>query len=421
MSALWCQKSTLTRLQCFVGILLALLLQCSCAEIVSVAKNAATNASNSNYDVVECDAMYGENLHGNGCRQALANIYPGRIPRLLSVVKHRRGSSSTTIQVPFEYKDGDSHPSCVITIDLAGPPFRDDTNRLLSYTLRSLVESVITHCVDRATWGGFATYGIKDTGDGLFSRSRGTFNAPLFLTVSITSPYRRNFRPGDTDPRIIPPLQSVLAFWRDEAFRQASKDKVTVMINQLGLQFSRMTEGGRKAWWDSQRFDEVSPGGVGYECKPELGAHGALPIRDCEFASYGFINEGHAPRITPNEPLKFHSGQCVFKAEATQGSADISWAALRAAADILLYRCLEAAHAPATGGQVVYTGAPGSSTSYDMPQNLLITMGKVGIVHETHNDTIGEGGSTTAAGGTQSGLQPVNGSSGVVTDSDQTS
>ena len=134
-------------------------------------------------------------------------------------------------------------------------------------------------------------------------------DAPLFLTVSITSPYRRNFRPGDTDPRIIPPLQSVLAFWRDEAFRQASKDKVTVMINQLGLQFSRMTEGGRKAWWDSQRFDEVSPGGVGYECKPELGAHGALPIRDCEFASYGFINEGHAPRITPNEPLKFHSGK----------------------------------------------------------------------------------------------------------------
>lgn len=65
----------------------------------------------------------------------------------------------------------------------------------------------------------------------------------------------------------------------------------------------------------------------------------------------------------------------------------MSWDALRAAADVLLYTCLEGLDAPRIGGQVVHVGGPGPSTGYDWPENLLMTMGKVGVVHETGNAT----------------------------------
>lgn len=65
----------------------------------------------------------------------------------------------------------------------------------------------------------------------------------------------------------------------------------------------------------------------------------------------------------------------------------MSWDALRAAADVLLYTCLEDIEAPHTGGQVVHTGGPGPSTGYSWPENLVMTMGRVGVVHETENAT----------------------------------
>ena len=59
-------------------------------------------------------------------------------------------------------------PSCAVVIDLAGPPPSDNGVRLWSNTLREMVQALISECVARPGWGGFATYGIKDTGDGLF-------------------------------------------------------------------------------------------------------------------------------------------------------------------------------------------------------------------------------------------------------------
>ena len=58
-------------------------------------------------DLVTCDPIYGDSLNGAACRAALKNVFPYRIPRLVSVVKQKKGSSSTTIQVPVEYKDAD--------------------------------------------------------------------------------------------------------------------------------------------------------------------------------------------------------------------------------------------------------------------------------------------------------------------------
>ena len=81
----------------------------------------------------------------------------------------------------------------------------------------------------------------------------------------------------------------------------------------------------------------------------------------------------------------------MFKAESTSGDAQVPWDAIRSAADTLLWKCLEGDEAPGSGGQVVYTGGPGPSAGYGWPSNLLVTMGKAGIVGQTGNTTTGAG------------------------------
>ena len=87
--------------------LITLCIQCRCASI----NFTATDLSGESVkmpDFVECSPIYGDTLNGASCRKALDKIFPGLIiPRLVSVVKAKKGSSSTTLQVPFEYKDDD--------------------------------------------------------------------------------------------------------------------------------------------------------------------------------------------------------------------------------------------------------------------------------------------------------------------------
>lgn len=56
-------------------------------------------------DFVECSAIYGTDLKPSSCRSALKKIFPGMLPRHLNVVKKKSGSSSTVLQVPYEFKD----------------------------------------------------------------------------------------------------------------------------------------------------------------------------------------------------------------------------------------------------------------------------------------------------------------------------
>ena len=90
----------------------------------------------------------------------------------------------------------------------------------------------------------------------------------------------------------------------------------------------------------------------------------------------------------------------------------IPWDALRAAADTLLYTCLEADQAPGFGGQVIYTGAPGPSTGFTWPADLLVTMGRLGLVIED---------SSAPGRGNVSRSQPINMSPDVFLGSDVTS
>lgn len=97
--------------------------------------------------------------------------------------------------------------------------------------------------------------------------------------------------------------------WRRQAFRKETKNKLTVLINQLEYQATKMVQGGRKAWWDTQRFEEIWLVGVDYQCQRAFGPAGSLQLRDCQRASYDFIQLGITPRITKKAPLRFQSGK----------------------------------------------------------------------------------------------------------------
>ena len=65
-------------------------------------------------------------------------------------------------------------------------------------------------------------------------------DAPLFMTVSVTNPWTPNYRPGDTDPNIPPILQNILDIWRGQTMLESTREKITVLINQLALQGRKM-------------------------------------------------------------------------------------------------------------------------------------------------------------------------------------
>ena len=178
----------------YLGTLGSLLHSCAAQTFNSTAANT-TSLGVSWPDLVQCSPVYGVSLNGGTCRGILSQIYPGKIPRFLRFVKQKKGGSSTTFQVPVEYKDAESEcarkfyyivisadrgpmlvkPQCMVTIDLAGPAWKDDNKLLLSSTLRDMIESVISSCVDTETQGGFASYGLRKTADNISPSPRGGF------------------------------------------------------------------------------------------------------------------------------------------------------------------------------------------------------------------------------------------------------
>lgn len=87
----------------YYAALLVLCLPCWC---VDTADNATELGVPYQPDIAICSPIYGDSLHGPFCRQALAKMFPGMLPRLVNVVKRKSGTSSTTLQVPFEYTSG---------------------------------------------------------------------------------------------------------------------------------------------------------------------------------------------------------------------------------------------------------------------------------------------------------------------------
>ncbi|KAG8533982.1 uncharacterized protein KY384_001725 [Bacidia gigantensis] len=265
-----------------------------------------------------------------------------------------------------------------------------------------MVSSLTVGCVDNKHGvGGFATSGLQRTGYGLYTNfERGGFTAPLFLTVSLSPPNFPTHSPGDTDPRVPLALTGPLAQYRDEeVLLQRNKDKITVLIDEMLYQSDQMESGGKKAWWDAQDFKQMLPTGVSYECKQALGV---LSVRECRTASWEFIRKGalkvQAGVLAPT----FQSGNCLFSVEAARGEVEVPWDALRAAADILSYTCLEKEGSPGSGGLVVFTGAPGPSTGFIWPDALLLTMKMPGIQGQgAIGGSGGNGGNGTAvtAGG----------------------
>ena len=127
-------------------------------------------------DFVHCNPIYAVDLNADGCRKAAAKIYPGRIPKWITFTKS---------MVPLWFADDDDgvltyakplpqgrfllsngflgHPTCNITIDFAG--YSDSTKyRAFNIRFRQRIKDLVDFCVPRAGWGGFATYGIDETG-----------------------------------------------------------------------------------------------------------------------------------------------------------------------------------------------------------------------------------------------------------------
>ena len=120
-----------------------------------------------------------------------------------------------------------------------------------------------------------------------------------------------NFRPGDTDPIVIPPMQDILDQFRNEVIFESTKAKITELINELGKQAKKMYQAGKQTWWDMQKHKEMVPYGVRYDCRSELGRPDTLKNHECREASFSFINEGDTPIINGNTPLVYKSGESL--------------------------------------------------------------------------------------------------------------
>ena len=117
-----------------------------------------------------------------------------------------------------------------------------------------------------------------------------------------------NLKPGDTDPRVPLALVSPLEDYRRQALLESTRVSLTILMNELQFQSTKMTQAGVKTWWDVQKFKEIFPTGVSYQCKKELGEEGGgLSAGDCRSASFNFINKGEAI-IKRDVPLAYQSG-----------------------------------------------------------------------------------------------------------------
>ena len=225
-----------------------------------------------------------------------------------------------------------------MTVDLAGPPSRDDSISISPMDLRRIADTVVTDCVTNVYEAGFGTQGLQKTAYGMETRKAGGFgmllqfflsadtleckrfldktrlmqsilDAPLFLTVSLGPPNVPNYRPGDTDPEIALALRHPLSDRRHYAVLQSTRNKVSVFMNELGVVAMKMMQGGKKAWWDTGKFQAVILASLEYQCKEVLGPKGALQARDCQDASYAFVQQGAEARITFNNPIIYTRGE----------------------------------------------------------------------------------------------------------------
>ena len=80
-------------------------------------------------------------------------------------------------------------------------------------------------------------------------------------------------------------------------------------MNELAYQAKKIVQAGKQTWWDTQKFQEVVPYGVGYECKAELGETDTLKGHGCKETSFRFLNMEETPVINGVRPFVFRSGK----------------------------------------------------------------------------------------------------------------
>ena len=134
-------------------------------------------------------------------------------------------------------------------------------------------------------------------------------DSPYFIAITLSNPNTPNLRAGDTDPAVPDALIRELQWYHENAINLPStKNKQTILMNQLAANMEAMRQGGKKAWCDNQHFEAINPTHVEFQCQEALGKKGTLSVRECKEASYLFIGAVYAPNIEKNKPIVFKYG-----------------------------------------------------------------------------------------------------------------
>ena len=90
-----------------ISLLLTSLRCVCCASVPALNETEGLNVTGSFYpDFIQCRSNYGDDLHALPCEAALKKVFPGFIPKYLTIT--RQAKKSSELQAPLVYKDDDS-------------------------------------------------------------------------------------------------------------------------------------------------------------------------------------------------------------------------------------------------------------------------------------------------------------------------
>lgn len=135
-------------------------------------------------DAKACSQILGYPLSHWPCQAAVDNLPKGTLPSIFTTRAHTE--TNNYIQVPIDYADAESNPSCRVTITLDGHSQNDQFVFVPWNEIRKMAQVIVDRCVDLFNRGGFITYGVGRTFESLI-------NPTSYDNVEIPTPAVRLF------------------------------------------------------------------------------------------------------------------------------------------------------------------------------------------------------------------------------------
>ena len=118
-------------------------------------------------DLYLCSASLGRFLTRRGCQVAVDNLPRGHLPRIFTTRAHT--ATNNYIQVPLQYSDSRTRPTCKVSINLDGHSRTDQFVFVPWDEIRQMAQVVVNRCVGQWSTGGVITYGLGNTFESLVS------------------------------------------------------------------------------------------------------------------------------------------------------------------------------------------------------------------------------------------------------------